>query len=254
MKLYSKKYLQPQSDQWVIFIHGAGGSSNIWFRQIKEFKDHFNLILLDLRGHGQSIPQIERAKYTFDLIIEDIIELLNRNHIKQAHFVGISLGSMLSKLIAIKHPTRVSSLVLGGSIVKLNFKTQTLLKLGVIFKKTVPYMWLYRLFAKIILPRKSHNNSRNVFIKEAQRMDQNQFLKWFSLTGELPQVLRSIRESSLNKPILYIQGEQDHLFLKDLINTKKEGFLETIPSCGHIVNVERADIFNQLSIAFIREH
>ena len=47
-------YKNFESDQWVTFVHGAGGSSSIWYRQIKEFKKHFNVILLDLRGHGKS--------------------------------------------------------------------------------------------------------------------------------------------------------------------------------------------------------
>ena len=47
-------YKNNSSIEWVTFVHGAGGSSSIWFRQIKEFKKYFNVILLDLRGHGKS--------------------------------------------------------------------------------------------------------------------------------------------------------------------------------------------------------
>ena len=31
------------SGEWVTFVHGAGGSSAIWFKQIREFKKHFNI-------------------------------------------------------------------------------------------------------------------------------------------------------------------------------------------------------------------
>ena len=52
--LYYKKYeLSPEKD-WVVFVHGAGGSSSIWYRQIRAFRQHFNVLLLDLRGHGNS--------------------------------------------------------------------------------------------------------------------------------------------------------------------------------------------------------
>ena len=37
---------------WVTFIHGAGGSSSVWFKQIRAFSKYFNLLLIDLRGHG----------------------------------------------------------------------------------------------------------------------------------------------------------------------------------------------------------
>ena len=42
------------SNEWVTFVHGAGGSSSIWYKQIRDYKKHFNVLLLDLRGHGKS--------------------------------------------------------------------------------------------------------------------------------------------------------------------------------------------------------
>ena len=45
-------YKHETSESWVTFVHGAGGSSSIWFKQIREFQKNFNVLLLDLRGHG----------------------------------------------------------------------------------------------------------------------------------------------------------------------------------------------------------
>jgi pimeloyl-ACP methyl ester carboxylesterase len=67
------------SKEWVTFVHGAGGSSSIWFKQIRDFKKHFNVLLLDLRGHGESNYKITNAfkkKYTFSSIANDIVEIL----------------------------------------------------------------------------------------------------------------------------------------------------------------------------------
>ncbi|MCF9489912.1 alpha/beta fold hydrolase, partial [Vibrio parahaemolyticus] len=50
--LFHKTFVHPTSQEWVVFVHGAGGSSSIWFKQIKAYKQHFNLLLIDLRGHG----------------------------------------------------------------------------------------------------------------------------------------------------------------------------------------------------------
>ena len=40
--------------KWLVFIHGAGGSIATWNRQIDSLAPHFNLLLVDLRDHGQS--------------------------------------------------------------------------------------------------------------------------------------------------------------------------------------------------------
>ncbi len=48
-------YENKSSSQWVTFVHGAGGSSSIWFRQIRDFHKQYNILLLDLRGHGNPV-------------------------------------------------------------------------------------------------------------------------------------------------------------------------------------------------------
>ena len=52
--LHYSKHLNPKSKLWVTFVHGAGGSSSIWFKQLREFTKYFNVLLVDLRGHGKS--------------------------------------------------------------------------------------------------------------------------------------------------------------------------------------------------------
>ena len=231
MKLYSKTYYKNNNSEWIVFLHGAGGSSNIWKLQLNDFQPHFNLLTLDLRGHGKSKNFINDSPYHFNLIIEDIIQSLNSLKIEKAHFVGISLGSLLGNLLAIKYPTRVSSLVLGGSISRINLKARVLLTAGNFFKRIIPYMWLYKIFATVILPKKNHQVSRKLFIKEAKRMDQNQFLKWFALTAELPTLLKKIRETITKQPTLFIQGKEDHMFLKDLLKSPncKQNKVKVIP-------------------------
>ena len=51
---------------------------------------------------------------------------------------------------------------------KLNFRGQVLMRLGVLLKSVIPYLLLYKFFAIIIMPRKKHRESRNLFINEAK--------------------------------------------------------------------------------------
>ncbi|HAC14855.1 MAG TPA: 2-succinyl-6-hydroxy-2,4-cyclohexadiene-1-carboxylate synthase, partial [Bacteroidetes bacterium] len=87
--LYHKiHYLSGDAD-WVVFVHGAGGSSAVWFKQIKAYKKNFNVLLVDLRGHGKSAPgpESERSDYSFESIASDIIEVMDHRNIPKAHFV-----------------------------------------------------------------------------------------------------------------------------------------------------------------------
>ncbi|GGE07171.1 alpha/beta fold hydrolase [Psychroflexus salis] len=251
-------YIHSSSKTWVTFVHGAGGSSSIWYKQIRAYKKEFNVLLLDLRGHGNSKPKLAdsfKDDYTFDIITNDILEVLDVEKIEKSHFVGISLGTILIRNLAEKHPERVKSMIMGGAIMKMNIRSRFLMRVGNIFKSVIPYMMLYKLFAFIIMPRKNHKKSRLLFVNEAKKLYQKEFIKWFKLTSEIKPLLKLFRQKDINIPSLYVMGEQDHLFLpsiKKIVEDHKKASLQIIKNCGHVVNVERPIDFNKMSIQFIK--
>lgn len=250
-------YLHENSKEWVTFVHGAGGSSSIWYKQLRDFKKNFNVLILDLRGHGNSKPSLKdtfKVKYTFESITQDIVEVVDFLKIKSSHFVGISLGTILIRNLAEKRPDLVKSMIMGGAILKMNFRSQILMKLGNTFKSIVPYMLLYKLFAFIIMPKKNHKKSRLLFVNEAKKLYQKEFIRWFKLTSEINPLLRFFRAKDIEIPTLYIMGSEDHLFLpsiKKMVDKHFQSTLHIIANCGHVVNVEAPEIFNTKSIRFI---
>ncbi|NVK48523.1 MAG: alpha/beta hydrolase [Cyclobacteriaceae bacterium] len=256
--LHYKTYPNPNSEEWVVFVHGAGGSSAVWYKQVKDFKEQYNLLLIDLRGHGKStdLPKaIYQKEYTFEDVTRDIIEVLDELKMPPAHFMGVSLGTILARQLAEMEPWRVKSLVLAGAVTRLNIKSQVLVFLGNTFKKVIPYMWLYRLFAYIILPRKQHSESRSLFISEAKKLCQKEFIRWFKLTKDINPLLRYFKEVDIQIPTLYVMGDQDVMFLEPVIQIVKKhrnSMLKVLEHCGHVVNVERPQEFNQLSMAFLK--
>ena len=250
-------YPNSNSTEWVTFVHGAGGSSSIWYKQLRDFKKEFNVLILDLRGHGNSKPTLKdtfNPKYTFDSITHDIVEVIEHLNIRKSHFIGISLGTILIRNLAEMRPELVKSMIMGGAIIKLNFRSQILMKIGNIFKSVVPYMLLYKLFAFIIMPKKNHKNSRLLFVNEAKKLYQKEFLRWFKLTAEINPLLRFFRAKDIQIPTLYIMGAEDHLFLpsiKHIVSKHVTSTLFVVDNCGHVVNVEQPETFNLQTIRFI---
>ncbi|MGJ8738123.1 alpha/beta fold hydrolase [Zobellia laminariae] len=252
-------YLNQESDSWVTFVHGAGGSSSIWFKQLREFKKHFNILLLDLRGHGDSQPGLKDAfddKYTFDYITEDILEVLDYLKIQKSHFIGISLGTVLIRNLAEKYPGRVESMVLGGAIIRLDMRFRILMGFGGLFKSLVPYIWLYKLFTFAIMPDGNHKESRLLFVREAKRMYQKEFVRWYKMGSQINRLLRFFRAGDINIPTLYVMGGEDYLFLpsvKKMVQKQSQSSLLTIEHCGHVVNVEQPQLFNRFVIDFVAD-
>jgi pimeloyl-ACP methyl ester carboxylesterase len=252
---YTKFELSPNAD-WVTFIHGAGGSSAIWYKQIKHFKEHFNVLLIDLRGHGKSkkIDYQFLKRYTFWSISSEVVDVLDHLKISSSHFVGISLGTIIIREISEHFPQKVKTMVLAGAVMKLNLKGQVLMKLGVLLKSVLPYLLLYRIFAFVILPKKSHKESRNLFINEAKKLYQKEFQRWFTLVAEVNPLLRFFRIKDTGISTLYIMGSEDHMFLpsiRKLVASHKSAVLKVVQKSGHVVNIDRPQEFNQLTVNFL---
>ena len=201
-----------------------------------------------------NLKNVFDEKYTFDVITNDIVEVINFENIEKSHFVGISLGTILIRNLAEMHPERVESMVMGGAIMKLNLRSQILMKLGIIFKTIIPYLWLYKFFAFIIMPNKNHKESRSLFVREAKKLYQKEFIRWFKLTSEINPLLRFFRAADIKIPTLYVMGEEDYLFLpsiRKIVGFHQNSKLLVVEDCGHVVNVEQPKFFNDEVIKYL---
>ena len=146
-------------------------------------------------------------------------------------------------------------MILGGAILKLNFRSRLLMRFGNATKSILPYMWLYKMLAFIIMPNRNHKESRLLFIREAKKLYQKEFIRWFRLTTELIPLLKIFRQEQIKIPTLYVMGAQDYMFLpavEKVVAQHNLSQLQIIPDCGHVVNVERPQKFNHLVIGFLQ--
>lgn len=252
--IYHNTFIKDNCNEWVTFIHGAGGSSVIWHKQLRYFKEHFNLLFIDLRGHGKSNETVLPAEYNLDVATKDIVDVLNLLKIKNSAFIGVSLGTILATKIAKDFPERVKKMILCGAITTLTFRTNFLLHTADFIKGFTPPIILYKLFAYIIMPRKNHKESRLLFIHEAKKIRYKVFKRWLSLLPEVRQAIKDFSDLNINKPTLFISGEEDHLFvnhIKKFVSSRINCFLFKVPKSGHIANNDQPKIFNEKTLHFL---
>ena len=65
---------------------------------------------------------------------------------------------------------------MGGAVLHLNFRSRMLMCIGNTLKSVMPYMWIYKVFALIILPKRNHKESRLIFVREAKKLYQKKNL------------------------------------------------------------------------------
>jgi pimeloyl-ACP methyl ester carboxylesterase len=105
------------------------------------------------------------------------------------------------------------------------------------------------------MPKKRHEKSRLLFINEARKLCQKEFIRWFKLTYEVNPLLNYFEEKEIAVPTLYLMGEEDYMFLpplKRIVAKHRHCILKILKNSGHVCNVDRPDLFNFLSIAFIK--
>ena len=92
----------------VIMLHGGLANSNYWGLQVAALAPHFQVIVMDSRGHGRSTW--DGGPVSYHLMAADVLALMNALHIPKAALVGWSDGAIIGLDIAIHHPERLTGL------------------------------------------------------------------------------------------------------------------------------------------------
>lgn len=96
----------------LLLLHGNGGSSKYFSKQIPELSRHFKVYAIDSRGHGQSTNS--SSTLSFLQMSEDLLSFMQIEKIKQADILGFSDGANLAMIFTVNHPEKVHSLVLNA--------------------------------------------------------------------------------------------------------------------------------------------
>lgn len=250
-----KTHLNNKNNEWITFLHGFGGSSNIWHKQVRELSKHFNLLFIDLRGHGKSHNIHLDTNFNLFTACEDIINVLKFLKIKNSHFIGISFGTLLIFKLMETHKKYINKSILAGAITSFNYFTRFLLICVNLLKSILPNMFLYKLFAYIIMPKSNHKESRLIFINEAKVIDRKVFDQWLKLIPDFKKTILYLKPINFNKYILFISGKDDYLFSEDARQfASKNKFLSyySIKGAGHVVNIDKPSVFNKKVIEYLK--
>ena len=97
--------------QTLVFIHGLSGNSSAWEPYEQEFMDKYNLLCIDLRGHGRSKKYSKEKDYAMGLFVNDIEELFDYLKIEKCIIISHSFGSVIAVGLIQRDPDRIKGAI-----------------------------------------------------------------------------------------------------------------------------------------------
>jgi pimeloyl-ACP methyl ester carboxylesterase len=251
-KIYSQSGTISFRKPTMVMIHGLGAGYANWVYQVRHLKERYDLLLIELPSHGKSKVMMSELEPNSQVVCDKVLELLDHLGIQRATFVGVSLGTLIVKNIALTHPEKIEKYILIGPVGKVTLLLRAAVRLAVGLMPIAPLKVVLSLGCMVILPYKHSAYARDTFLACAQRMEPKEFLAWSKVLLSFQKTQEEYVKAMKDEPDgLYIIGELDHFFLtmqkSDLKRLKNVVIVE---NAGHLCNMDQYEVVNDLIIAF----
>ena len=226
-----------EHEQSLIFIHGSGGDHSTWSHQYAALHKNYNLVAVDLPGHGISEGNGESDIGSYCLWVKKLLDILS---LKNIILIGHSLGAAISLQFALNYPQMIQGIVTVGGGIKMPVNP-TIFE----FLKTNPVESI-ELICKFSVAKENREKFMEPLMKSlAQaRID--------VLQGDLSACDKfdvSPEISRISLKALVICGAEDKMtppeFSRQISESISGAKLCLVEEAGHMVMMERPKEFNE---------
>lgn len=239
----------------LLILHGLFGSSDNWMTLGNVFAKNYQVVLVDLRNHGQS-PHSEIWDYSS--MAEDVSNLADHLKLKNINLIGHSLGGKVAMTLADKSPALINKLVIADIAPKQYPVRHRNIVNG-----------LLSLNLQKIKSRKEADKQLSKYIKEygirmflLKNLDktENGEFTWKMNLGVINDQLENVGAATIpaakiDIPTLFVRGaNSDHVTDKDIMEIRKyytKSIVETIGNAGHWIHAEQPEVFSKTVLDFL---
>lgn len=222
-------------DPPLLLVHGATETFRTgWQQQTAVFARQYQVIGVDLRGHGRSSNPAN--KLDMRQMANDISDLLDFLHIKKVHLLGFSGGGTVSLYFGAQHQHRLASLTLVSNTMELD-DTRTNLN-----------FWNPE--------RIAHQQPR--WWQAMTGMHEHpvtQLLQWWAEEDRKRPDFTPAKLAHITVPALVVGGDRDSIIplsqTMKLFETLPDAYLCILPGMGHGAPRQRPQAFNQVVLDFL---
>lgn len=226
----------------LLFLHGFSGNSCIWDDYIKALESKFNIITVDLIGHGKSESPKSIEEYLFQSQAEKIIEILEELHIESVSIVSYSFSCSIGLRVYQKINKKINAMIFISPYLKEKNNL-----IGEIGSRGIKFFWKY-----IVLNKKSSLDYSKLKNYESPKYaDIRYILRCMNTKDILGSVYAYMNSkerlipSRLEIPLLIIYGENDSMFSlknKSFFGGFKKAEFKTLKKKKHLFLMTESSI------------
>ncbi|WP_346839708.1 alpha/beta fold hydrolase [Microbulbifer sp. SAOS-129_SWC] len=253
---YQIHYTSSGNGPALVLLHSFLCDGDMWSEQLAPLAQHYRVINIDIRGHGQS-SVADRPLDIYDLV-KDVLAVLDQEGIDKATWAGLSIGGMIALRAALIAPERVERLLL----LDTHAGTETRVK---IFKYRL-LVTLARLFGiRPLLPLVSKLMFGRHTLQEQPALVETWQQKFAAMPlVSIDQVCTALcrrdslkaRLGSISQPALVLVGEEDVSLpppcSEALAQRLPNATLAIIPRAGHLSTLEQPEAVTAAMLDFLR--
>ncbi|MFH2020734.1 MAG: alpha/beta hydrolase [archaeon] len=255
------KYTKGDSDKPVLcFLHGLAGSSSIYSETVKYFsKKGYNILIIDLLGHGLSDKESDINLYKFTTQCKYIKRIVDKEQIPHVILIGHCLGSLLCQEFCRLYEKNVLGLILINSHYKIRSNNMIQLKIN-LMKVLVKLFILLGLFKRGILGHDTYSkyaktadfSPTRFFLSDIKYTSAKVMQYYYKLTSEY----ENTELDKIKCPVLLIHGKKDTFFDYKISLEMSEkipnSMLRLIENGNHILSISNNEKMNKLILEFIK--
>jgi 3-oxoadipate enol-lactonase len=238
----------------IVFLHAFPLNRTMWEAQEESLSSQFRVIAVDLRGHGESDASLWR--YTLDQTADDVCGLLDHLAIRQAVFVGLSMGGYVLFAFYRRHADRVKGLVLADTRAQADTpegKSGRFQMAQIAYKNGPPAI------ADIMIPKllsPATIQTRPEIVQRVRMMIESNQVSGIAgdlmAMAERPDSIPLLKQISCPTQIIVGELDQatpppDATLMVDQIPGAR---LSVIPGAAHLANLEQPELFTHIVRSF----
>lgn len=245
------------SAKTLVLVHAFPLAGSMWEPQFKAIPAGWRFITPDLRGFGGSTIDDEPESPSMDEYAGDVIDLLKELGIASAVVGGCSMGGYVTFAIARKAPQIIRGLVLADTRANadtLEGRANRKSLLAVLEREGasgVARDMMPKLLGKTSIEERPEieSNIRRLIKQQSVQAIRGAALRMMDRPNSFPTL------ETLRVPALVIVGEEDTLTPVDDSRKMQAAAagseLVVMPETGHLANLERPELFNEIVRGFL---